>query len=77
MKALRDIIFAKNNVLQKVIDKTTKVDQLKNQRKRLFSISPWKNWDLKNDISFFLSFIWPHLQHMEAPRLGVESEVQL
>ena len=77
MKALRDIIFAKNNVLQKVIDKTTKVDQLKNQRKRLFSISPWKNWDLKNDISFFFSFLWPHLQHMEAPRLGVESEVQL
>ena len=22
-------------------------------------------------------FLWPHLQHMEVPRLGVESELQL
>ena len=26
---------------------------------------------------FFLSFLWPPLQHMEVPRLGVESELQL
>ena len=26
---------------------------------------------------FFFLFLGPHLQHMEAPRLGVESELQL
>ena len=26
---------------------------------------------------FFLSFLGPHPQHMEVPRLGVESELQL
>ena len=26
--------------------------------------------------SFFFSFLGPHLQHMEVPRLGVESETQ-
>ena len=26
---------------------------------------------------FFLSFLGPHLQHMEVPRLGVQSELQL
>ena len=24
----------------------------------------------------FFFFLWPHLQHMEFPRLGVESELQ-
>ena len=27
--------------------------------------------------SFFLVFLGPHPQHMEVPRLGVESELQL
>ena len=27
-------------------------------------------------ILFFFFFLWPHLQHMEVPRLGVESELQ-
>ena len=26
---------------------------------------------------FFFFFLWPHLQHMEIPRLRVESELQL
>ena len=26
---------------------------------------------------FFFFLLWPHLQHMEVPRLGVESELQL
>ena len=25
----------------------------------------------------FFFFLWPHLQHMEVPELGVESELQL
>ena len=25
----------------------------------------------------FLSFLWPHLRHMEVPRLGAESKLQL
>ena len=28
------------------------------------------------EVTFF-SFLWPHLQHMKAPGLGVESELQL
>ena len=28
-------------------------------------------------IFFFFFFLWPHLQHSEVPRLGVESELQL
>ena len=28
-------------------------------------------------IFFFPSFLWPHLQHMKGPRLGVEPELQL
>ena len=32
----------------------------------------------KKDVNFFfLFFLGPHLQHMEIPRLGVESELQL
>ena len=26
---------------------------------------------------FFFLFLWPHLQHMEVLRLGIESELQL
>ena len=26
---------------------------------------------------YFFFFLWPHLGHMEVPRLGVEFEVQL
>ena len=26
---------------------------------------------------FLIFFLWPHLQHMEVPRLGNESELQL
>ena len=29
------------------------------------------------EILFFFSYLWPHLQYMEVPRLGVESELQL
>ena len=28
-------------------------------------------------LSFFFFFLEPHLQHMEVPRLGVDSELQL
>ena len=28
------------------------------------------------DISIYLTFLWPHLRHMEVPRIGVESELQ-
>ena len=28
-------------------------------------------------LSFLFFFSWPHLQHMEVPKLGVESELQL
>ena len=28
-------------------------------------------------LSFFFFFLGPHLQHMEVPRLGVKSEIQL
>ena len=31
----------------------------------------------QNSISFLLVFLGPHPQHMEVPRLGVESELQL
>ena len=30
-----------------------------------------------HNIFFFFSFLGPHLQHMEVPRPGVESELQL
>ena len=26
---------------------------------------------------FFFFFLWPHLRHMEVPRLGIKSELQL
>ena len=32
---------------------------------------------LLHHLFFFFSFLGPHLQHMEVPRLGVESELQL
>ena len=31
----------------------------------------------KDSLFFFLFFKGPHLQHMEVPRLGVKSELQL
>ena len=32
---------------------------------------------VKTSKNFFFSFLWPHLRHMEVPRLGVELELQL
>ena len=31
----------------------------------------------RSEITFFVCFLGPHPQHMESPRLGVESELQL
>ena len=28
-------------------------------------------------IYLFFSFLWPHLQHMEVPKLGIQLELQL
>ena len=39
------------------------------------SLLHWNCEDFFFPLLFF--FLWPHLQHMEVPRLGVESELQL
>ena len=39
----------------------------------MMRISDIKHWF----VFFFLSFLGPHLQHMEVPRLGVQLELQL
>ena len=38
----------------------------------------WQNYKSDSDLSsfFFVCFLGPHSQHMEVPRLGVQSELQ-
>ena len=38
---------------------------------------PWGAWSFSNESLLFCSFLWLHPQHMEVPRPGVKSELQL
>ena len=45
-------------------------------------IPPWflslyLTFSFSHDCFFLFCFLWPHLWHMEVPRLGVESDLQL
>ena len=58
---------------------TTKKKKKKSNSQVFFCLGFWAFWGLFWLLFFLCLFclLWPHLQHMEVPRLGTESELQL